>query len=616
MNTKINTGLFLLCVIVQAGFAQITKTNTIQRDLLKTASALERGGRFDLAADKFIELSYLNPRNISSYLGAKRCLLKVPDYQKLENFIYSLQKTHRDIRYEIDLAELRYISGDEKNAIKQWEKVVEENSKNHQAYSLVGNMYLQIHLYDKAIQLYVNARKMFNDEKLYVFELAEIYHKQGKHELMVEEYVRYLQYNKTQTFFIDSRIAAASDTKDAKNNIEKQLKRSLKNKNNDAASLYQLLGSFHLRAKEYKTAFDYFKLLESEELSKKEKSRPQNVQGFHLYKYVQVLLKDSQLELAEQALTLIIQQYPKSVYGRKAEFGIALLNEKQQRYPEAIAYYKRFQEKYPRTTEGLQALLQIGEIQYNILFDLDSASKTFENIIKNYKNVQIYIQAMEKLADCYIALNKLDDAKEALIKVREIAGGLGVEKGKNASLGLAQIEFYQGHPDKSIEILEEMLQAKPGKGVTDFAENDALELLLLLKSSSYDSLSIVEFGKAKLLNRQRQYLSSNDVVHNLLKTYPNTPVFEEANFLEHENLMRLSDYQGAVTVLSTIYQNEQSLNRDLALLLMAKIYEENLSDMENAEKYYEKVLVEFPHSIYLEETRQRIRQVISSREVL
>jgi tetratricopeptide (TPR) repeat protein len=602
--------------MVQFGFTQTKQTGTKQRDLLKTASALERSGRFDLAADTFIKLSLINPRNIGPYLGAKRCLLKVQKYSKLENFILSLQKKRRDIRYEVDLAELLYISGDSKSAIKRWESIVKENSKSHQAYSLIGNSYQQFKLYDKAIDLYINARETFKDEKLYIFELAGIYQILAKHDLMVAEYVRYLLYNKSQISFVDSRIAAASENTDAQKSIEKQLKRSLKNDKNDTASLYQLLGSFYLRSKEYKEAFVYFKLLEAEGLKKSENKRNQNIQGAHLFKYTQVLIKDSQFDLAGQALEIILQLYPKSVYGRKADFGLAVLYEKQQLYQQAIVSYSAFHKKHPKTTEGLQALLRIGEIQYNILFDLKSASKTFEDIIAKYKNAKLLIQAQEKLAKCYIALGKLDDAIESLTRVKALSGGPSTEMDKNASFEIAQIEIYKGHYNKSLKILEDMLQTESAKGVADFAENDALELMLLIKSNLSDSLSLATYGNAKLLNRQRQYLESNKELQNIIATSPETPLIEDAKFLEHENFIWLSDHKSAINSLSTIYKNEYSLNRDLALLLIAKIFEENLVDFESAEQYLEKLLIEFPHSIYIEETRQRIRQVLASKEVL
>ena len=614
MKKTINSILAVL-VFTAIGLGQPENDKLYQQDLLKTASAFEMSGRFDVAAEKYIQFSKTNPKNMSGYLGAKRCLLRLGDYEKLESFILSLQKVRRDIRYEVDLAEIKFLRGDEKEALKYWDKILIENSKTLQAYSLIASQYQQHSLFDKAIDIYQKARKSFKDQRMFVFELADLYNTLADYQAMVFEYLDYLQLNKTQINFIDSRIAAAGQTDEAKEKITKALKKALREKPELQPFAFQLLGAQYLRSKDYGEALSCFQKLEAAVDTTSTNGPQRNPFGAYLFNFANVALMDGQTEYAEKAFQLLIGSQEKSVYTQRAEYGMAQLYEKRKLYDQAVAAYKDYYKKYPKTAEGLEALLRIGDIQYNTMLDLKGAVETFTNISQNRAAGNYRLEALQKLSECYISLGEIAKAKTTLQQVIALSGGGKTEPGKQAIFTLAQLDFYSGQPTLSIKKVENLLTLTNTDN-PDIYENDGLELLFFLKQNSVDSTAIAEFGKAKLLNRQKKFIDSNNLLDRLVENSPQLLFLEDVWFLQAENFQLSGEYNLAIGLLKKIQTDENSVKKDEALYKTAIILQENLSDFEKASKEFESLLVEFPNSIYIEDARQRIRQMITQNEIL
>ena len=572
------------------------------------ASQYERLGQYEQAAQIYMKLSLENPKDVSNYLGAKRCLLALKDYQRLENFILQLQQKRRSVRYEVDLAEVEYLRGDEKKALAHWDKILIENPRSHEAYALVGMALTQHRLFDKALQVYKKARKSFKDETLFIFETANIHTLRSEFNEVAKDYLTYLRRNPRQTNFVQSRFNAIARDVDKREELIKALKKTSRKFTDIRPQVLQLLGGLYTLNRQYKEALEQyseFELIRSEQ-DKKNKRRNK---GQLLERFARAAEKDGAFEYAQKAYNLLLEKYPDSPYAIRARFGMARVLEEQKRYDEAIAAYEQFIRSHPNSVEALQAILRIGDMYFYNLFDLDKARQAYETVLKDYPGSAYRFDALFRLGDCSVAAGKLENAENIYQRALAEAQAKKGNNYKKALLALAQVEFYRGFPSGALKYLDMIINQK-GKifsSAPDVSENDALELYMTLVESKTDSMGLATLGKTRHLFLQRKYDECRNTIENFLAQDPPTLVGDELRLLLIKTYRQLGQYDLAIETCNQIVNNEKSLYRDLALKLRAEIFEYDLKDYRKAQDSFETLLANFPESIYIEEARKVVR---------
>lgn len=603
--------IFLFSVVVETIDGQTLLPDRQTRNLQRIAAQLEMSGRFSMAAERYIAILKQNPRNLSSYFGAKRCLLRIGDYDKFENLILLLQKSRRDLRYQVDLAEIEFLKGHEKNALAHWKRIITENVKNHQAYSLVGSALVEHHLYEEAINIYKQARKTFHDSNIYIFEMANIYALRSDFKPFTLEYLKYLNRNPGQVSFIESRFASIAKTPEISDEIAKTLKSEIKSHVAISREIYQILGGLYTRQKKYKEAFSFYLKLENENEKRTNKKEKARVKGRALFNFGNTALKDGAFEYAQNAFQMLVKKYPKSPYALRAEFGLAMLYEGQKMYPQAIQAYNDFAKAHQKTTEALRAKMRIGDIYFNNLFQVEQAKETYQKIVRDYPNTSLKTDALFRLAECGLAEDDLKSAKANLQKILRESKTVKNENRQKAELMLAKIAFYQAQPTTALQQLQKLIEADKKSKTPDLNENDALELSMLIQENLSDSTGLAVLARARLLNIQRRYEESKKVINDYLQENNRTLLQGELYLLLGDDLRHLGEYNQAIEKMNQVYANEEGLYRDLALLKAGEIYQEDLKDLKKAQQSYENLLKDFPTSIYLEEARKRIRNMDS-----
>ncbi len=575
-------------------------------NLKRIADQYEKLGRYEKAADYYIQILNKNTNDIAAYMGAKRCLLQSDKLDRFEQLIYDLQSKKRDIRYQVDLAEVTYLRGQHEKAIDDWKNLIRDNSRNHNAYSLVGAAFLQHRLYDEAIELYKSGRKTFRNQSIYVFELAHIYSVQGEYTKVTREYFKYLAKHPEQISFIETQIYRLADDAEAGDRIIKTLKRALKDKVVNSAVLHQLLAGIYTRNRQYDDAFPHY--LELEKSEKKDKVK----RGASLYKFAKILLEDDEYTYAAKILELIVQNHASTPYAVHARMGLAQVLEYQGRYTEAISAYRDVAAGKPRSSGAVQASLRIADIYYDRLFDLDNAQKAYRDIIKKYPNTKTAIQARFRLGDCKIFDGELSEAKDIFLDLLNSQGKRNKGYRNQALLKLAYVEFFQQQPSRAFGHLDSFL--KDDDKNADVYRNDALNLALLLRENRADSLGLARLGHAQLLEFQRKYDQSIKTVKDYMPSCNNDQLKDELGMFLANLYQKTGKPDSALFCWKNLAEKETSLYTDLAYYKMAQIYEHQKNEPETARQYYEHILLHFPYSLYIEDVRKSIRNLQSLNE--
>ncbi len=143
--------------------------------------------------------------------------------------------------------------------------------------------------------------------------------------------------------------------------------------------------------------------------------------------------------------------------------------------------------------------------------------------------------------------------------------------------------------------------------------NDAMKLSLKI-SNNFDKDSLNEglrlFAKTELLEFQRKYETALDTLSLVLDQHKGRAIEDDALLKQGTLMTRLGDYRGAEnSLLNLLSTYPESLLIDECLFSLGELYEDHLGEIEKAKEMYERIIFEYPSSIYLVEARKAFRRL-------
>jgi TolA-binding protein len=143
--------------------------------------------------------------------------------------------------------------------------------------------------------------------------------------------------------------------------------------------------------------------------------------------------------------------------------------------------------------------------------------------------------------------------------------------------------------------------------------NDALDLhLLILNNIGQDSLKrpLELFARAQLLSYQNKTGQSIDTLQIILDDFKGSAVEDDALVFQAELYAGLRQYKKAEANYLTVMSNyDKSILIDKAVYRLAQLYQTELNRPDLAKEYYEKILFNYPSSIYLVDARKQYRSL-------
>ncbi len=567
------------------------------RQMLARAAEYESLRRYDLAAEIYVRVTEATPADQVAYSGAKRCLLQLQQYARLEQLILQLQTRFRRMELEADLAEIAFLQGQRKEAIQRWMNLVESNPHSEQVYPLIGATLERYDLLDEARQVYEQARRRLKSPVRYAPEISRIAHRQGEYELSARELGAYLTSFPEQAGRIQSQLLnQAAEESAALPPMVRVLTDQIKRTPEGAFNARQILGALQMQAGKYDEALKQYSALETSRQDSSVSQPP----GYYLHLLGATAMQDSAFVAAKQAFNLLLQHYSDSPYSRDAELALGEIYERQKEYAAAIAVYEKFTSRQEKSQHMITALLRIADIQFRQLHDLPAARTGYERALSltgAHRALCYY-----RLGEVAMAADSLTAAEAYFFRiVREIPAT--AEPHRQARLALAMLDFYTGKLSSAEQRLKELLALKSG-ATHSRVENDALELYWLLTENRADSIGLQKLGAGRLYLVQRQY---DRAVERLLSVEGGTAT--EARFTLIEAYRLSGRANAAVPVCEALLQDDRCRTPDRVLMTLAGLYESELRHPAEARKKYETLLEKYPQSIYIEEARLRVRQL-------
>jgi len=268
---------------------------------------------------------------------------------------------------------------------------------------------------------------------------------------------------------------------------------------------------------------------------------------------------------------------------------------------EVLTAFNRVVEIYANTEAAFEALLRIGLIKFYMQNDPVKATENFKIIITDGINSKSAMDAYIELGNIALLNGNLDEAELYYSKIIEKTHSTN-QSHNLAKFKLARVNFYKQNFDEANKLLAAILY-----NLKDDNANDAIELSLVLNTTMNDSSNLVHFAEAEFLAEQKKF-SEAAGNYSLMYQNPQAFVLHSITKLRHAEMMLADDgYEEAIKLFESIAdEGERNIYADKALYLLGKTYHLGMGNREKALEVYERLLLEFPNSLYIDEARNEI----------
>ncbi len=582
----------------------------------RLAQSYEQAGEFEKAKNIYEDLLKAEPDNFQFFDALNKIYVQQKEFDNSIIIIERRLKSNpQDINLKGLLGATYYQKGDEAKAFSIWDEALESAPQNIVNYRIIANYAIEERVFNKAIE-YLSRGKKINDENFAIsYELANLYSLFMKYTEAAEEYCSVLQKMPKQLNMIQGRISQYINKPEAMEPTIQVVGKYAKE--NENINFYSLLAWLYMENDQFDKAFDVYLTIDSKS----------NSAGMELYNFAVRAFREKHFDEASESYKKIIDSYPSSPFFFNAKIGYAktleaTLDQKnnnernswkpfyntiyinKQDYNEVLDAYSDLIQKNRGTEIEAEASYRIGLINKEKFENYDEAVKYFEKVTKDFAMSKFAVLAYNALAEIKIFQNDLKSAADLYTKVPSVPRCPEEDK-IHSWLMKAKIEFWNGAFQNSLKLLKNVT-----RNLSDNDANDAIELGMIINTTKNDSLNLVEFAKAELLLYQKKFAPALDI-------YTKLSANENLLSVKDKALIRIAEVKIAVDNLpeAIVYLNqigelkEKNIYSDWALFLLGKLYQFGISDLTKARESYEKLLANFPNSLYLDTARENITKL-------
>lgn len=604
-----------LITVILFSCVALSQNNNQLMNKFSLAQSFEQAGDFEKAARLYLELYQANSNNNVYFISLNRVYLQLKNYAASVDLIErEIAGKKNDINLYGLLGSTYYMMGNEQKAFEVWDEPFSFLEPNPAYYRTIASYAVERRAFEKAIELYKKGKEIGQDKIYFSYDLAQLYTITMQFENAAEEYCSVLSNQPQQLEAIESRMLSSTNKPDALKQFTSVVQKHL---TGDNLSLSRLLAKLYVESKEYKKAYDLYLNIDEK----------QSGNGQELKTYADFLFSEKQYELSETVYEKILDKYPGSQIIPAVKLGNAkcleaiLMDKYIVQVPtwkpcyvlkpyesgeveKVIAAFSEIAGLYEHSEIAYEALLRIGMIKFYLQNNRQEAKEYFNRIIEEAKLSNHAAEAFDELGNIALTNGNLAEAEK---KYRQIITlpRVSPDDLNKAKYNLAKIYLYRNNFDEAKKLLSDVT-----KNLKDDNANNALELLLLMNSSKYDSSNLVIFAEAGFLADQYKFDEAGKKYNLIAENQKAFILHSIASFRLAEMKLALDDYTSSIGLFEKIVEEgEKNIYADKALYLLGKIYENGIGDNAKAIEMYEKLLAKFPSSIYLDDARKDINNL-------
>lgn len=530
----------------------------------------------------------------------------IGSYQQLEKYnkaqkviLEQLEKFPNQRQYNIELGYNYALQNQNDKAKTYYDLALKSVDNNPNLGYNTGKTFQDNNLLDYALKAYKSAMKS-NPKLNFNLQVALIYGEQGTINKMFDSFLNMVNKDPSYTMSI-LRYVGNFITEDTQNDNNILLKNLLiqRVQNNPNSSWNILLSWLFMQEKKYGKAFIQEKAVY--------RRNPANIN--RLVDLGKITFKAKDYTTSRQTFEYILKNAPQinlKIYTRLYLLKIKIAQETSVKT--LLSIQSGFKNVLTEFGFNLSTLGVQKEYALFLTYKLNQPLEAINLINKSLKlNLNINQKGYLKLqlAGVYVFSNQLNKALITYSQVK--TSNKNSVLAQQATFKIAQTSYFKG------DFKWAQTQLKVLKSETSqLIANDALKLSLLISNNDKEGKpeALKLLAKAELLavqNKDSEALDSLQVISTKFNKYTVVfyALFKQAEIYEK----RLSFDKAEQDYLKILALNKSNILADDACFRLAKLYQNKLNDTNKAAEYYEKIIFDYPASIYLVEARKIYRQL-------
>ena len=534
------------------------------------------------------------------------CLFLLKNYDKAERELKAFAKKNPGYyKTSADLIYVYTLQGKSDKAKKQFNEVVKDLPDHAPAIRNLSYAFQARGLNDMALTILEKGNNLLNGKETFYLDQANIHQSSANYQEAFKYYFIEMEAHPGQYNNVRNRLQTMMFY-DVNHNISDELRIALLKQTQekpDNLEFAQLLVWFALQQEDYDIA-----LAQCQSIDRKthdQDAQINNLSG--------ICLNNKQYDIAKQGYAYIMDKGVSSpFYGHALTGSIKAdyLKLKADNSTDTKAYErlsKRIDEAYNEVNTNDLAKLIL--IQADIMtYQLDKPEEAITMLTQTIETVgskQDKAELKLKLADIYLYK---DEVWEATLLYSQVDKSMKEEPlGHEARFKNAQLRYFIGEYEWAESQLK-VLKAATSKLIA----NDAMTLSLVIKDNLEVDTSGVELNRLARAD-YRIYQQREDEAIALLDDIiasGNEISKPHALFRKGEIEERLKGFENAEQLFLQIVKHyPDSYMADAALMHAALIEQNELKDKELAKQHYEKLIDEYPTSIYTAQAKKNYRKL-------
>ncbi|WP_396177968.1 tetratricopeptide repeat protein [Flavobacterium sp.] len=583
--------------ILSALFLLLTFSVFAQNEQL-AANYFEKGD-FEKALVSYEELLAKQPGNSIYFQRTVESYQQLSQFEKAGKLIQQRLEKYKQASLFIELGYNYQLQKDEKNAVINYEKALDEINTNPSNVYAIAMNFEKKSLLDYALKSYTLALTL---EPKFSFnqQIAVLYGQQGKVDLMIEKLLEEGEKNPQSTLFIQnylSRFMMEEGDEAFVETLRKAL--ILKAQKNQDIYWNQFLSWFYVQQKEYGKAF-----IQEKAIYKRNPDTFSNIVNL-----AEMAIEENQDEAAVSIINFVLentQDLDLQIFSN----AFLLRNRIEKATPKEYAVIKTDVELALKKFGVSPFTISLQELQAEFFaFQLEDP-EAGKAVLKNALNFELddYQKAELKMQLADILLLQ-EQFNQALIYYSQIEEDLkNDEIGHQASLKVAKTSYFQGDFQWAQSQFKVLKSAS-----TQLIANDAIEYFLLINDNTVaDSAQVAlkKFARGDYL----RYQNKNDLALTQFSKILSEHKGDEIQGVTLLRMGKINEKLGNYTEALRLYKEIIDLHSDgiyvdEALFFSAELYQEQFKQPELAKPLYEKMIFDHQDSIHFIEARRKFREI-------
>ena len=563
-----------------------------------------QSGEFEKATILYQKL-FNKTKNLSYYDPYFTCLLRTKQYDEADQLARRLLKINpENYSYAIDIGRVYQDRGEQEKAFEWFNNLIKNIPANEFAIKDLAITFYRAEAYDFSIKTLITGRKLINNENAFIYDLLSLYRYRKDKAMLIQEYLLLLDTNPEALPQAQNVLANILEDNADYDLLRTALLRRLQ-KDPQSIVLTEFLTWQFIQQKDFDMALRQTLALD----------RRLKEDGNRVFELSQLLLSNNAYDQAIEALNYLVTKGNESRYYIPAK--IDLLNAKTKRLTsEKFSTteltllendYISLLNEFGRSSGTAFAIRQLADLQAFYLQKPNEATQQLEKLLELSGLPPNTIGQMKlELGDLYILTGEVWEA--ALVYGQVEKQFANEPYGQEAKFKNAKLSYYQGDftwAKAQLDVLK--------SSTSQLIANDALNLSLLISDNlqnENDTAALKKYSYADLLifkNKPEQALA---VLDSITLLYPGNSLADDILMAKSKIFLKRNEINQAITQLQKIIESYSAdLWGDDAIFILAEVYETKLNQTEKAMELYQRIITDFPGSLYVIEARKRFRQL-------